>query len=98
MIFAFGNANDQIVVFVDSEPIIVDLARFYNDHEAHKCAVTNCNYGHLYGYHFCSYHQWVLPIPAEQLPDGFQVGLINYWKWKKIKTFQTHQYKETKQT
>lgn len=86
MISVYGKEGDLLYIFTGDKPLIV------RERGRKLCQVVGCMYGHLYGYNFCDEHKWVLPIPAEKCPDGFQVALMDYWKKRKVKIIRTHTY------
>lgn len=87
----FKGTDGDIIKIEHAEELTLAWDRIENRH----CLVTNCLYGdHLYGYNFCSLHQWILPIASHEISFGFQVALINYWKKQGKKIIQTHRYVE----
>jgi len=79
--------GDNIYIFTTREKkhLIVNLER-------KGCQVVGCFRGHRYGYNFCDEHRWILPIPAEKCPDGFQVALLKYWNECGVHCVHTHTY------
>ena len=90
MITVDGDVAEKIYIFNDRKhDLVVSIRRT-------GCRVVGCLNGHLYGYNFCNRHQWILPVPAEKCPHGFQVALIEYWKNMEVKVVHTHIYEGQK--
>jgi hypothetical protein len=88
----FQGSDGDIIAIYHNEDLDISMKRIEQDH----CMVLGCCYGHIYGYNFCNHHEWILPISAHLIKDGFQVALIEYWKSQRHIVWQTNRYEGEK--